>query len=122
MMKNNVKKIVVSLIVILFVIGAVHTAYATSNNLPIIEELLQKGDQNTNTNTNVNLEEIPEVNTNASLNTNTNTNVNTNTNTNENKPASTPYAGASDYTGLIFVVVFGAVAMYAYKKVRDYKA
>ena len=120
MTKNNVKKIIVCLVAILLVVGVACKTYATSGNLlDEINDMLQN--ENGNISKNENVEQIPEgTNTNTNLNTNTNTN--TNTKVNENRPATTPHAGLGNYSGLIFVAVFSVSAIYAYKKVRDYKA
>ena len=126
MKKNSIKKILISLIAIILVIGVTYTAYATDGNSSILDEIndmLQNENGNTG-NGNENLEEIPEgTNTNTGTNINTNTNsASGNVNTNENLPDTTPYAGVGDYTGLIFVAIFAVSAIYAYKKIRDYKA
>lgn len=118
MMKKSFKKIIVSIVAILLVVSIASTTHATSGNnlLDEINEMLQN--ENGNIAKNENVEQIPE-----GTNTNTNTNLATgNTNVNENKPATTPYAGVEDYTGLIFVAVFAVSAVYAYKKIRDYNA
>ena len=62
-------------------------------------------------------------NTNTNVNTNTNTNVtntNNNTNSNTNKTA-IPYTGV-DYSVIAIIAVCGISAVYAYKKIRDYKS
>lgn len=127
MLKNNVKKIIISLIAIFLVIGVFCTTFATDDQqqsiLDEIEQMLQE--ENQIIEEDGNLEEIEEgennKNTNTELNTNTNLASGT-TNTNENLPEETPYAGIEDYTGLIFVAIFAVSAVYAYKKVREYNA
>lgn len=122
MKKSNIIKIIGCLIAILFVVSVSYTTYATEGNGSILDEIndmLQEENGNVDTE-NGNLEEIPEG-TNTNTNQNTNANANTNKNLNENLPETTPYAGVEDYTGLIFVVIFAVSAIYAYKKIRDYK-
>lgn len=120
MTKNNVKKIIVSLIAVLLVISVACTTYATEGNImDEIGEMLQN--ENGNIANNENAEQIPEG-TNTNKNTNTNTNKNTNTNVNEKLPETTPHAGIGDYSGLIFVAIFAVSAIYAYKKVKNYNA
>lgn len=123
MMKKNLKKIVVSLIALLLVVGVAYTTYATGGESSIMDDINNMLQNETgNISNNENKEEILEGANNTNLNTNTNTNTNTTTNVNENRPATTPHAGVGDYTGLIFIVVFAVSAVYAYKKIRDYNA
>lgn len=118
MTKNNIKKIIASLVAILLVMGVAYTTYATSGDSSILDEINEMlQEENGNIGNNQNAEQIPE-----GTNTNTNTNLASGTvNVNENRPATTPYAGVGDYTGLIFVAIFAVSAVYAYKKIRDYK-
>lgn len=74
---------------------------------------------NTNTNSNTN-------NTNTNTNTNTNKNTNSNTNSskynNTNKNNDLPKTGIEDSIPVaLLVVVFGISAVYAYKKINEYK-
>lgn len=121
MIKNNIKKIIISLLAIFLVLGVACTTYATEGGSSILDEINQMlQNESGNIEGNQNASEIPE-----GTNTNTNTNTNLasgNINVNENRPATTPYAGVEGYTGLIFVAIFGVSAIYAYKKIRDYKA
>ena len=68
------------------------------------------------------------ANTNNNTNTNTNTNINTNTNTNvsnnntNNYNTNLPQAGAPESTMMgVAITVLAITAIYAYKKVREYK-
>lgn len=119
MLKSNIKKIIISLLAICLVLGVACTTYATEGGSSILDEINEMlQNENGNIEGNQNASEIPE-----GTNTNTNTNLASgNINVNENRPATTPYAGVGDYTGLIFVAIFGVSAIYAYKKIRDYKA
>lgn len=121
MMKSNVKKVIVTLIAILLVIGVAGTTYATNNIDNDIAEIAGiLSNQTGNIVDDGNLEDIPEGNKTA-LNTNKNVSAG-NTNVNENLPSTTPHAGVGDYSGLVFVAVFAVAAVYAYKKVKEYNA
>lgn len=112
---KNMKKIIISVIAVLLVVTMGSVTFATDTNDGLenwLEGIRQEG--NVNAKNDDSVEQIQEG-TN-----NTNTNTNTNTNVNENLPETTPHAGLEDYTGLIFVVVFAASAIYAYKKVNEY--
>ena len=123
MIKKNLKKIVVSLIALLLVVGVAYTTYATGGESSIMDDINNMLQNETgNISNNENKEEILEGANNTNLNTNTNTNTKTTTSVKENRPATTPHAGVGDYTGLIFIVVFAVSAVYAYKKIRDYNA
>lgn len=114
MLKNNVKKIITSLMAIILILSVANVAYATGGSvLDEINEMLKEEGQIVEDNEN--LQQIPEG-------TNTNTNTNTNKNVNENLPETTPHAGISDYSGLVFIAIFAVSAIYAYKKVKNYNA
>lgn len=76
--------------------------------------------ENTNSNTNSNTN-----NTNSNSNTNTNANKNTNNSSiynNTNKNTDLPKTGIEDSIPVaLLVVVFGISAIYAYKKINEYK-
>lgn len=125
MIKSKFKKIILSSIAILLVICMGSVAFATDSDDAlgaILNELRQN--ENGNIVNSGDVEQIQEgTNTNTNTNTlNVNSNTNTNTNVNENRPATTPHAGAGDYSGLIFVAVFAISTIYAYKKVKEYNA
>ena len=115
------KKIIVSVIAIFLVLGMGCTVFAAEQN-DWLSELLK--DENGNVVDNGNVEQIQEgiKNTTNNNTANNNINANANTNVNENRPTTTPHAGLEDYTGLVFVAVFAASAVYAYKKVKEYNA
>lgn len=116
MMKSNVKKVIVSVVAILLLLGVACTTYATDIQQELAEIL---SNQAGNIIHDGNLEDIPEGNnTNKVLNTKVETN--SNTNISENLPVTTPHTGLGDYSGLIFVAVFAIAAIYAYKKVKEY--
>lgn len=72
-------------------------------------------DEDTNTST--------STSTNTNTNTNTSTNINTNTTTNvSNYNTNLPKAGAPENTMMgVAVTILGITAVYAYKKIREYK-
>lgn len=123
---SKTKELVICIVVIVALILSITTnIFATS-----IDELL--GNMN-----NPNYETIPNstnsgiININGTNNINTNsivpdnTNVNTNTNTNlniNNNANSIPYTGVSNFSIIAIIAVCGVVAVYAYKKIRDYNA
>lgn len=78
-------------------------------------DLIQDNKENTGTDSNTN------TNTNNSANTNTNTN--TSTNNTENKTnTDIPKAGLAENTvGVVAIAVLGIIAIYAYKKINEYK-
>ena len=84
-------------------------------------DLLDTTDEDdTNTSTNTNTNTNTSTNTNTNINTNTNTDATT-TNTN-NYNTNLPKAGAPENTMMAVVVTLLAIiAVYAYKKVREYK-
>ena len=126
MIKNNLKKISVIIIMLVLLLFAVKTSFATDNDGGIFNQInslnnsnsggtIQTGNRNNNTDTNTN-------NTNNNTNTNTNTNTNNNTNNNTNSPKTTPYTGANNSTTICFIILFAVSSIYAYKKIRDYDA
>ncbi|MGN1311135.1 MAG: hypothetical protein ACI4VP_05535 [Clostridia bacterium] len=111
------KKVIISIIAILAVVAVANTVFASSV-LDDLEGLKQEG--NTAIKENQNLEEI-ESGELENQNKNQNLNTNVANNKNENAPTTTPYTGIEDYSSAIFIVIFAVSAIYAYKKIRDYK-
>ena len=118
MLKNNVKKVAICLIM-LAVLGLVLKINFVKGNdifnqLPTPQnsvENIAEGNRVNNT---------PNENT-GSENLQNNTNVNTNTNANVNKPATTPYTGIGDNSSIIFITIFIASAVYAFIKIKKYE-
>lgn len=54
-------------------------------------------------------------------NTNTNTNIPTNTNTSTYTNSNLPQTGENDHIVILSIAIFAISAVYAYKKIRDYK-
>lgn len=125
-MKNLVKVMSILLISVMVMFFATTVNAADDNNGFKELTLNTNTDSNTNTNSNLN---IGNTNSNVNANnTNTNnTNVNKNTNNssiynNTNKNTDLPKTGIEDSIPVaMLVVVFGISAVYAYKKINDYK-
>ena len=64
---------------------------------------------------------VPSPTENTNTNTNTNININTNTNTSTYTNSNLPQTGENDYIVILTIAVFAISAVYAYKKIRDYK-
>ena len=129
MRKEKILKIVVVLImgIVLFAMSTNVFALADSDSgIDFFEDQSNQLNTNTNTNTSTNfVDTTNELNTNTSTNTNTNTNTNTSTNVNTNANnynTNLPKAGAPENTMMgIVVTVLAITAIYAYKKVKEYK-
>ena len=117
MVKNNMKKIVVCIIIALMVTLAVSKTFASEN---LLNALLQPNGDNTQTD----WDKADQIkNGNVPENTekpNDVLNNNENKNTQNNTPTETPNLGVGDYSTYIFIGIFAVSAIYAYKKVRDY--
>lgn len=114
-MLKGMKKIVISLIAIILFMSTANIVFAAEGNKTIFDELDEvRKNETADIKDGEEANEIPEG-------TNKNELINTNSN-NENLPEKTPYTGVGDYSGLIFVAIFGISAIYAYKKVKEYNA
>lgn len=128
----NLKEIMIVLIAVLLItvstsVFALNLDNVGGNNTTTIPaneyenaQTVPEDSTNTNTNTNTN------INTNTNTNTNTNVNVNTNTNSvktyNTNNTTDLPQTGIEDYNIGILLIICVASAIYAYKKVGDYRS
>ena len=135
-MKKSFILIILLLVFILGIVAIDSYVQASGSDIDINEILNNSSYQNVNSNTNyVNIAENTNTNTDTNVNTNTNTltnannTVNTNTNTNTTPVANTnttndiPSAGIVEDTAFfIAIIAFVLVAIYAYKKVRDYRS
>ena len=111
------KKVIISIIAILAVVVVANTTFAAS----VLDDLNELKDNN---NATIKENQTPEEIESGKLeNQNKNQNLNTDgtVTKNENAPTTTPYTGIEDYSSAIFIVIFAASAVYAYKKIRDYK-
>ena len=114
MEKTNLSKVILGIVTLFAVIFYGMNVLAANNEY---EDLTSKLGANTNTNTNTN-----KANTNTNkANTNTNTNK-TNSNSSSYNNGSIPKTGISDSIPImLLVVVFGISAVYAYRKISEYK-
>lgn len=122
MKKSNLIK-VVSILLISLMVMLFATTVNAANEVDLYNELTLDNSNTANTNTNTG-----NTNTNTA-NTNTNTNVNTNRNRNTNTNNSSiynntalPKTGIGDVVPVAaLIVVFGISAVYAYRKINEYK-
>lgn len=122
MKKSNLIK-VVSILLISLMVMLFTTTVNAAEEVDLYNELTLDNSNTANTNTNTG-----NTNTNTA-NTNTNTNVNTNRNRNTNTNNSSiynntalPKTGIGDVVPVAaLIVVFGISAVYAYRKINEYK-
>ena len=122
MKKSNLIK-VVSILLISLMVMLFTTTVNAAEEVDLYNELTLDNSNTANTNTNT-----ANTNTNTA-NTNTNTNVNTNRNRNTNTNNSSiynntalPKTGIGDVVPVAaLIVVFGISAVYAYRKINEYK-
>lgn len=117
---TNLKRICLMVVVMVIMLATAVLATDAGNKIHIdLSDTNELSSGTTNTNTNAD--------TNTNTNTNTNTMISggsTNTNTNSstyNNTTNLPQTGAGDYTMILMIGVLVVFAVYAYKKVRDYK-
>lgn len=118
---TNSKKVIL-MVMVVFLLSAITTiAFATNDNIQIINGTNMDGVLNiTETNSST-----TNTATNIAANTTDTTNAvnliqNTNTST-YNNTTSLPQTGAGDYTMILIIGLFAVSAVYAYKKIVDYK-
>lgn len=104
---TNLKRIFIVMLVIIL-LGA--TAVFATND--VTNTIVITGDEQTPT---------PAPNENTNTNTNTNTNIPTNTNTSTYTNSNLPQTGENDHIVILSIAIFAISAVYAYKKIRDYK-
>ncbi len=100
---TNLKKVFL-MVVVLILLGTT-IAFATSD---VTNTIVITDEENTNT-------QVP-----APTN-NTNTTIPTNTNTSTYSNSNLPQTGENDYIVILTIAVFAISAVYAYKKISDYK-
>lgn len=118
------KKIVVLLVILLLLVGIAVQVQA-SNTLNLDDLLNSNTTSNTTTNTTANTTTNTTTNTTRTntLNVTGNSIVQPNTNRAGSSENSLPQTGVTeDITVMFFIVVCIIAAIYAYKKIRDYKA
>ena len=114
MKKTNLSKIILSIVTLFAVIFYSINVFAANDEYEDLSYMLGNNASANNPNTNTN-------NPNNSPNTNTNK-ANANTNSSSYNNGSIPKTGISDsIPTMLLVVVFGISAVYAYKKISEYK-
>ena len=131
---SKTKELIICIVVIIALILSITTnIFATSidellgnmnnPNYQTIPNSTNQGIIDINGTNNINTNNILPENTNTNINTNTNTNTNLNTSLNiNNNTNSIPYTGVNNFSIIAIIAVCGVVAVYAYKKIRDYNA
>ncbi len=115
MKKSNLIK-VVSILLISLMVMLFTTTVNAAENVDLYNDLSLSNTNSSNTNTNT-----------ANTNTNTNSNTNSNRNTNTNNSSiynntSLPNTGIGDVVPVAaLIIVFGISAVYAYRKIKEYK-
>lgn len=107
---TNVKKVVLTMIVIALLCLCISNVFATDDF-----QIIGGNEASQNAANNV---------TNNTANTNTSGNIiagGNNTSTYNNVTTTLPQTGAGDYMMILIIGVLGVSAVYAYKKIRDYK-
>lgn len=115
---TNSKKVIL-MVMVVFLLSAITTiAFATNDDIQIISNTNMDGVLNiTDTNSNT-----TNTATNSMANTTNTVNLIQNTNTSTyNNTTSLPQTGAGDYTMILIIGLFAVSAVYAYKKIVDYK-
>ena len=103
---------------LVFVTSTVHAETASNSEY---EDLFGEGSSNTNNTSNTGNTNNANANANRSNTNNTNRNNTNNTNRN-NTNTTLPKTGIEDsLPTVVLVVVFGVSAVYAYKKIKDYR-
>lgn len=123
MKKSNLIK-VVSILLISLMVMLFTTTVNAAENVDLYNDLSLSNTNSSNTNTNT---ANTNTNTNSNSNTNSKTNTNSNRNTNTNNSSiynntSLPNTGIGDVVPVAaLIIVFGISAVYAYRKIKEYK-
>lgn len=123
MRKSNLIK-VVSILLISLMVMLFTTTVNAAENVDLYNDLSLSNTNSSNTNTNT---ANTNTNTNSNSNTNSKTNTNSNRNTNTNNSSiynntSLPNTGIGDVVPVAaLIIVFGISAVYAYRKIKEYK-
>lgn len=123
MKKSNLIK-VVSILLISLMVMLFTTTVNAAENVDLYNDLSLSNTNSSNTNTNT---ANTNTNTNSNSNTKSNTNTNSNRNTNTNNSSiynntSLPNTGIGDVVPVAaLIIVFGISAVYAYRKIKEYK-
>lgn len=112
---TNVKKVILMMLVVLLLGVSITTVFATDEPIIVEPNTVEGNTQNTANTANT-------TNTANTANNNTSIIGNTTNNTSSyNNTTTLPQTGAGDYMMILIIGVFAVSAVYAYKKVRDYK-
>ena len=125
MKKSNLIK-VISILLISLMVMLFTTTVNAAEEVDLYNELTLDNSNTANTNTNTGNTNTNTANTNTNTNnTNVNTNRNRNTNTNNSSiynNTALPKTGIGDVVPVAaLIVVFGISAVYAYRKINEYK-
>lgn len=117
---TNSKKVILIVIAVLLLSTIATIVFATNDNIQIISNTNMDGvlditDTNSST-TNTATNSIANTTNTINLISNTSTNTSTYNNT-----SNLPQTGAGDYTMILIIGLFAVSAVYAYKRMLDYK-
>ena len=119
------KKIVILLVVIFAILGLISVqVYATDTNIIDLDDLIGGNNSNTTNQTDTNTQNVTTNETGNVTGGNEETIIQPNTNrTNTTANNELPQTGVTeDITVVFFIIVCAVLAIYAYKKIRDYKS
>lgn len=112
---KNLRKVILSVMVMLLLVAVSSLVFATNDGIEIIGNT-NVDDGNILDITDTNTTQTPATNTPAPLNT-----VNTTNTSTYNNTTNLPQTGAGDYTMILIIGAFAVAAVYAYKKISDYR-
>ena len=119
------KKIVILLVVIFAILGLISVqVYATDKNIIDLDDLIGGNNSNTTNQTDTNTQNVTTNETGNVTGGNESTIIQPNTNrTNTTVNNELPQTGVTeDITVVFFIIVCAVLAIYAYKKIRDYRS
>lgn len=119
------KKIVILLVVIFAILGLISVqVYATDKNIIDLDDLIGGNNSNTTNQTDTNTQNVTTNETGNVTGGNDATIIQPNTNrTNTTANNELPQTGVTeDITVVFFIIVCAVLAIYAYKKIRDYRS
>ncbi len=121
MKKSIILKSFLVILVSMMLVFVTSTVHAETASNAEYEDLFGEGSSNTNNTSNTGNTNNANANANRSNTNNTNRNNTNNTNRN-NTNTTLPKTGIEDsLPTVVLVVVFGVSAVYAYKKIKDYR-
>lgn len=118
----KLKKVMVILVALLLILGICIQVQATDNPNLDLSNLLQQSNTTTNTATNTTSNTTTNTTQTNRVNTTGGSVVQPSTNSDSSSGNSLPQTGVTeDITVMFFIIVCAISAVYAYKKIRDYK-